>query len=128
MTPPDHLFAAVVGTGFIGPVHIEALRRLGRPVLAIVGSSPQRGRDFAAKLNITRTFDTFEALLDDPLIAVVHLTTPNRLHYAQCRQALAAGKHVLCEKPLAMTSAESGQLTALVAEAPVVAGVCYNVR
>jgi predicted dehydrogenase len=128
LQPLEHVFAAVVGTGFIGPVHIEALRRLGRPVLAIVGSTPQRGKEAAAKLNLTRTYDTFEQLLQDPMISVVHLTTPNRLHYMQARQALAAGKHVLCEKPLAMTSAETGQLAELAAGAPVAAGVCYNVR
>lgn len=128
MPPPEHTFSAVVGTGFIGPVHVEALRRLGRPVLGVVGSTPARGRELAAKLNVTRTYDTFEALLEEPLVTVVHLATPNRLHYTQCRQALAAGKHVLCEKPLAMTSAESGQLAALAAAAPTEAGVCYNVR
>jgi predicted dehydrogenase len=128
MSQPEHIFGAVVGTGFIGPVHIEALRRLGRPMLALLGSTPERGRTMAAKLNITRIYDTFEELLDDPLISVVHLTTPNRLHYVQSRQAIAAGKHVLCEKPLAMTSAESSQLVALATKSPVATGVCYNVR
>src|SRR5262249_14542316 len=95
-----HIFGAVVGTGFIGPVHVEALRRLGRPMVAVVGSTPQRGRAVAEKLTLVRAYDSLEELLADPLISVVHLATPNRLHYLHCRQALAAGKHVLCEKPL----------------------------
>ncbi len=128
MASPEYLFGAVVGTGFIGPVHIEALRRLGRPMLGLVGSSPQRAREAAAWLNLTRTYDTYEELLDDPLVGVVHLTTPNRFHFQQCRQALLAGKHVLCEKPLAMNSTESSQLVALAKQCGRAAGVCYNVR
>ncbi|MFO0878780.1 MAG: Gfo/Idh/MocA family oxidoreductase [Gemmataceae bacterium] len=128
MRPTEDLFGAVVGTGFIGPVHIEALRRLGRPMLALVGSSPQRGKEMAQRLNLTRCYDSYEALLEDPLIHVVHLTTPNHLHYLQCRQALLAGKHVLCEKPLAITSAESAQLKTLAQRVPLATGVCYNVR
>jgi predicted dehydrogenase len=119
---------AVVGTGFIGPVHVEALRRLGRPVVGILGSSPEKGRTAAAALGIDRAYDSFEDLLKDAGASVVHLASPNRLHYEQCKQALAAGKHVVCEKPLAMTSRETAELTALAAQALVVAAVCYNVR
>lgn len=122
------LFAGLVGTGFIGPVHVEALRRLGRPVLGIVGSTPARSRAAAVELNITRSYDSYEDLLADPLIRVVHLATPNQHHFEQCRKALVAGKHVLCEKPLALTSAQTTQLAALARQTPVAAGVCYNVR
>jgi predicted dehydrogenase len=125
---PSHLFAGIVGTGFIGPVHVEALRRLGRPMVGVVGSSPARGREAAEKLNITRVYDTYEDLLADPLIGVVHLASPNHLHHRQCRQALLAGKHVVCEKPLALTSAETGELVALAERTPVVTAVNYNVR
>jgi predicted dehydrogenase len=125
---PEHIFAGLVGTGFIGPVHVEALRRLGRPMLGVAGSSPARSRAAAQLLNITRSYDTFDDLIADPLIGVIHLTTPNRFHFEQCRKALAAGKHVLCEKPLALTSAETAQLVELAGKAPVAAGVCYNVR
>src|SRR5262245_12181799 len=96
------LFSAIVGTGFIGPVHVEALRRLGRPVAAIVGSTPEKGHQAAERLNITRTFDSIDELLAEPLISVVHLASPNYLHYRQCQAVLAAGKHVICEKPLAL--------------------------
>jgi predicted dehydrogenase len=123
-----HISSAVVGTGFIGPVHIEALRRLGRPVLGVLASSPERGRVLAGRLNLLRGYDSLEALLADPAIDVVHLATPNSLHYQQCRQVLAAGKHLVCEKPLAMTSTETADLVALAARTPVATGVCYNTR
>src|SRR5439155_1585080 len=61
-------------------------------------------------------------------VAAVHLATPNRLHYEQCKRALAAGKHVVCEKPLAMTSAEAAQLAALAEKSPLACAVCFNTR
>src|SRR5262249_15136620 len=126
---PSHLFGAVVGTGFIGPVHIEALRRLGRPMVAVVGSTPHRGKAAAAERhNLTRSYDSLADLLADPMIGVVHLATPNRLHFEQCKRVLAAGKHVLCEKPLAMTSAQTAELVALARRTPLVCAVNYNVR
>jgi predicted dehydrogenase len=128
MEESSHIFTGLVGVGFIGPVHVEALRRLGRPVLGVVGSTPEKSRQAAASLNITRAYDTFADLLDDPLIGVVHLTTPNRFHFEQCKLALTAGKHVLCEKPLAMNSVETAELAALARRTPVASAVCYNVR
>jgi predicted dehydrogenase len=120
--------AAVVGTGFIGPVHVEALRRLNRPVVGILASSPQKSRTAATNLGIARAYASYEELLADPAVHVVHLASPNRLHFEQCRQALAAGKHVVCEKPLALTAVQTAELAALARRTPVVAAVCYNVR
>jgi predicted dehydrogenase len=128
LSTSSHTFGAVVGTGFIGPVHIEALRRLGRPMLGVVGSTPQRGEEIAERLNVTRAYPSLEALLEDPMVSVVHLATPNRLHFGQCKQVLAAGKHVLCEKPLAMSAAESAELAALAERFPLVSAVNYNAR
>lgn len=122
------LGAAVVGTGFIGPVHVEALRRLGQPVVGILASSPEKSRAAATALNIPRAYDRYEDLLADPAVHVVHLASPNRLHFEQCRQALAARKHVLCEKPLAMTARETAELVVLAERTPVVTAVNYNVR
>jgi predicted dehydrogenase len=119
---------AVVGTGFIGPVHIEALRRLNRPVVGVLGSSPEKSRAAAQFLGIPRGYGSFADLLADPTVTVVHLASPNRLHFEQCREAIAAGKHVLCEKPLAMTTRETAELAALAETAQVVTAVCYNVR
>jgi predicted dehydrogenase len=120
--------SAVVGTGFIGPVHVEALRRLGRPVKGVCASTPEKGRAAAQGLGLERSYDHYDDVLADPEVSVVHLASPNRLHFDQCRRALAAGKHVLCEKPLAMTAAETAELVALAERSATVAAVCYNVR
>jgi predicted dehydrogenase len=117
--------AAVVGTGFIGVVHIEALRRIGVDVIGVVGSSPARVRQ---KPGLPEPYESFEAMLDDDRVRVVHLTTPNHLHYPQVKAVLAAGKHVVCEKPLALTSAESGELLQLAEESGLVHCTNYNIR
>src|SRR5262249_57603860 len=116
--------AGVVGSGFIGPIHVEALRRLSFPVVGLLASSPDKGRKAAAALGIPRAYSSYPDLLSDPEVKVVHLTSPNRLHYEECKQALAAGKHVVCEKPLAMTSAETAELVELARQAPVLSAVC----
>jgi predicted dehydrogenase len=120
--------AAVVGTGFIGVVHVEALRRLGVEVTGIVGSTPERAAEKAKAATLPAPYPSFEAMLADPAVDVVHLTTPNHLHYPQVRDTLAAGKHVVCEKPLAMTSEETGELLRLAEESGLVHAVNFNIR
>ena len=120
--------AAVVGTGFIGVVHVEALRRLGVEVTGVVGSSPERAAAKAKAAALPPPYSSFEAMLADPAVDVVHLTTPNNLHFDQARAALAAGKHVVCEKPLAMTSAETAELLRLAERSGLVHAVNFNVR
>ncbi len=117
----------VVGTGFIGPAHIEALRRLGIDVVGIAGSSPERAAPMAKALGL-RVYDAFESLIADPLINVVHITSPNNLHYPQVKAALLAGKHVVCEKPLAMNVKESTELVSLAKEKNLVNAVNFNIR
>jgi predicted dehydrogenase len=122
------LNAAIAGTGFMGPAHTEALRRLGVNVIGILGSSEAKSRQAAEALGLTRAYRNFEELLSDPSVNVVHITTPNRFHFAQASAALRAGKHVLCEKPLAMNSRESAELVALARQSGFAAGVNYNIR
>ena len=117
--------AAVVGTGFIGVVHVEALRRIGVEVTGVVGSSPERARQ---KPGLPEPYESLEAMLDDDRVRVVHLTTPNHLHHAQVKAVLAAGKHVVCEKPLALTSQESAELLRLAEESGLVHCTNYNLR
>ncbi len=119
---------AVVGTGFMGPAHTEGLRRLGIEVVGILGSSAEKSRRSAESLGLAKAYSSYEELLADEQVKVVHITTPNRLHYPQARDALRAGKHVLCEKPLAMNSEESQKLVELAQETGLVAGVNYNIR
>lgn len=120
--------AAVVGTGFIGPVHVEGLRRAGVEVVGILGSSPSRSAEAAGLLDIGTAYPDYESLLRDDRVQAVHITTPNRFHFDQVSRAVRAGKHVLCEKPLAMTAAEAAGLVALARETGLAAGVNYNIR
>lgn len=124
----DVIRAAVIGTGFIGPAHVEALRRLGIEVVGVAGSSPERARPKAEALNIPKVYADWRDLVADPVVNVVHITTPNHLHYPMARAAIEAGKHVVCEKPLAMNSQESAELLRLATEAGIVHAVNYNIR
>lgn len=117
------LSAAVVGAGFIGPVHIEALRRLGVRLAGVLPRTPGAGQ----RLGLPEYRD-LDALLADATVDVVHLALPNREHLAYAKRCLAAGKHVLCEKPLAMRSEESAELVRLAAASGLETGVCHNVR
>ena len=118
----------IAGTGFIGPAHVEALRRLGIPVLGLAEVDLETAQKKAAELGIPKAFGSFEALLADPEIDVVHLATPNVLHYPFAKAALQAGKHVICEKPLAMNTQESAELVRLAAEVKKVNVVNFNIR
>ena len=122
------LKAAVVGTGFMGSTHTEALHRLGIQVVGILGSSAEKSQRAAERLSIPRGYGTYEELLADGEVDVVHITTPNHLHYAQSKQALEAGKHVLCEKPLAMNTDETAELVTLAEQTGLAAAVNYNLR
>ena len=120
----SELKAAVVGTGFIGAVHADALRRLGIEILGVVGSSPDRARATSP----ATVYGSYEEVLADERVDVVHLATPNHLHHPQAKQALAAGKHVVCEKPLAVTSEESGELVELAERSGLVHCTNFNQR
>ncbi|MBS0202153.1 MAG: Gfo/Idh/MocA family oxidoreductase [Planctomycetes bacterium] len=119
---------AVVGTGFIGPVHVEGLRRAGLNVVGILGSTREKSQAAAQSLGIPRPYRDLDEVLSDPDVQSVHITTPNRFHFDQASQVIHAGRHVMCEKPLAMDSRESAELVRLAAQSGVVAGVNYNVR
>jgi len=122
------LGAAVIGTGFIGPVHVEAIRRLGHRVVGILGSTPEKSWAAAEAMHVPCGYASLDELLADSLVDVVHVASPNRDHFAQTKRVLEAGKHVVCEKPLAMTTAETAELVALAERVGVVAAVNYNVR
>ena len=120
--------AAVIGSGFIGTVHIEALRRLGVQIRGLLEVSPEHGAKRIAELGLPRAYGSLEELLADETVEAVHVTSPNALHFPQVRQVLAAGKHVVCEKPLATTSEESAELVRLARVAGVVNAVNFNLR
>ena len=105
---------AITGTGFMGFVHTEALKRMnGIEIVGIQGSTPEKSRQAADRLGLGKAYDSWESLLADDEVESVHITKPNRLHFPQTVSALEAGKHVLCEKPLAMTTDESAELVRL---------------
>jgi predicted dehydrogenase len=126
---PDAPAAAVIGGGFIGPVHVEALRRIGVDVVGLLGSSPERAAGVARRLGIPRVYRDLDELLADERVGAVHVASPNAQHFEQARRVLEAGRHVICEKPLAITSAETSTLRALAESRPSqAAAVNYNIR
>ncbi len=128
MTGIADIGAAVIGTGFIGTVHVEALRRIGVQVRGVLGSTPERGAARATGLGVARAYASLDDLLDDPSVDVVHVTSPNDLHLPQARAVLEAGRHVVCEKPLAMSAAESRELVELAARTGLVNAANFNIR
>src|SRR6266446_7624845 len=121
--------AGIIGTGFIGPAHVEAARRLGAvEMIALCEAGDELAQAKAGKLNIPRAYGSVKDFLADKQIEVVHNCTPNHLHFAISKQILAAGKHVISEKPLAMTTAESKELVKLAARARVVNAIDFNYR
>lgn len=121
--------AGVIGAGFIGPVHIEALKRNGIQVTAVCAD--QGAAVVAPRWNIPTVYTNFEydQLVNLPDVDVVHITTPNKFHHAQCIAAIKAGKHVVCEKPLGMTAKETAELVKLSEKFPKqVFAVNYNLR
>ena len=115
--------------GFIGPVHVEALRRTGIvDVVAVADSNEEIAKKKAAQLGIKKSYSDWRKLIEDPEVEVVHICTPNNLHYLMSKTALEAGKHVVCEKPLAITSQESRELVELANSVGLVNALHFNIR
>lgn len=122
------LNAAIIGLGFVGRAHLDALRRLGIPVQGALGSTPERSKASSDSSHLPRAYSSLEELAADPSVQVVHICTPNHLHFQQASQLLRARKHVICEKPLALDSRESAVLLSLLKETGLVGAVAYNLR
>lgn len=122
------LKAAVIGTGFIGPVHIEALRRLGIEVTGLLGADKAKTERKAEELRLPKAYSSLAELLAEPGLTSVHIATPNYLHAPMAKKAFAAGKHVVCEKPLAMDAAEGAEMLAAAEAAGLVNAVNFNFR
>ncbi|HXG64282.1 MAG TPA: Gfo/Idh/MocA family oxidoreductase [Blastocatellia bacterium] len=121
--------AGFIGAGFVGPLHMEAVRRLGYvDIVAIATSNPDTAQKKAEKLGIERAYGSYEELLADRSIDVVHVTTPNHLHYPVVMDAIRAGKHVICDKPLALNAQEARQMRDAARDAGVVNAVTFNYR
>jgi predicted dehydrogenase len=124
--PP--LRVAVAGTGFIGAVHAHAARRAGAHLVGVAASSAPSAREAAQALGAERGFDDAESLVTAADVDVVHICTPNDLHAALAHAALDAGKHVICEKPLAVDAAQAAELVRAADVAGAVATVPFVYR
>jgi predicted dehydrogenase len=119
----------VIGTGFIGPAHIEALRRLpGVEVVALADVDDATAKAKADSLGVAHSYGDYRTLLARDDVQAVHICTPNYLHFEMSRQALEAGKHVVCEKPLAVEAKEAAILVELAAKKKLVNAVHFNIR
>jgi predicted dehydrogenase len=120
---------AILGTGFMGRVHLEAVRRLESvEAVAIAGRNGEAARRLGVGFSIPTIATDYRDVLRDPGIDAVHICTPNAQHFPMARDALQAGKHVLCEKPLATSVEEGEELVALAARKGVRNCVCHNLR
>jgi predicted dehydrogenase len=119
----------IVGAGFVGPHHIDAVRRLGFvDVVALAASTEATAHSRARALGVPRSYGRWEALVGDPDVQVVHNATPNYLHYPITSAAIASGKHVVSDKPLATTSVEARSLLEQATRAGIVHAVTFNYR
>jgi predicted dehydrogenase len=120
---------AVIGTGFMGKVHAEAIRRVGNVELVAVASIDDKmAKAFGDQIGVERTTGDYRTILADPEIQAVHIVTPNALHYPMCKEALTAGKNVLCEKPFTVSVAEAQELVDLAASTGLANCLEHNLR
>lgn len=123
------LSVGVIGTGFIGPVHIQALRRMPYvKVVALAEADEETARQKAEVLGIDRYYGNWETMLAQGDIDVVHVCSPNNLHAPMARKALLVGKHVVCEKPLAISADQARDLVATAKKSGLVNALHFNVR
>jgi predicted dehydrogenase len=125
----ERIRTAVIGTGFMGRVHLEALRRIEHvDVVEVAATSADKARAAAAGYNVLNATGDWQDVMRDSSIDAVHIATPNDSHFPIAKAALESGKHVLCEKPLAMSSAEAQALTDLAAAKKLRNALCHNLR
>ena len=123
------LKAAVFGTGFVGRVHLEGIRRLGFvQVYAIGESQKEKARRLGEEFHVDKTASDYHQILDDPEVDVVHVCTPNALHFPMVADSLKAGKHVICEKPLSTSVENAQKLVDLAKEANLRNCTFHNLR
>jgi len=118
----------VIGAGFIGPAHMESIRRQGFEVAAVAEATQELAQKAAEQLLVPKAYGDWQDLIVDPDIDVVHIASPNYLHFKQAKATLQAGKHVICEKPLAMDAVESAELVKIAEATKLVNAVNFNLR
>jgi predicted dehydrogenase len=124
----EKIKTGVIGIGFIGIAHIEALRRLNNVEVVAIAEDSDGAEEKAAKLGVPKLYTNYKDLLNDSGIDSVHICTPNYLHYEMSKEALLAGKHVICEKPLTTSVSNSAELVELAEKQNLVNAVNFNIR
>src|SRR5215211_754750 len=122
------LRVGIVGSGFIGRVHARSALLAGAHLTAVAASSAQSAEVAAGELGAERSAGSSEELIAADDIDVIHICTPNHLHRPLADAALTAGKHVVCEKPLALDATEAEALVAAAAESGRQAAVPFVYR
>lgn len=129
MTSLKPIKVAVAGVGFIGPVHIESLRRAGNiEIAALFHPFENEAAEKAVAMGIPTYYTDYDKMVKEADFECVHICTPNNLHYPMAKTALLAGKHVVCEKPLATTVKEAEELLSIAREKKLVHAVSFNLR
>ena len=134
-----HIRIGLIGTGFMGKTHLWSVKNLPffyktadmgytAEVVSVCGSGMEKARAFATEFGIPKAVATPEEIIADPAVDVVDICTPNPLHFEVAKAAILAGKSVLCEKPLTVTSAEADELARLAGERGVICGTVFNNR
>ena len=124
------LKTAIVGSGFAARCHLDALSRLGAvvEVCGIASRNLEQATRLGKEYGIERVTSDYRELLESSTLDVVHVCTPNSLHFPMASDAIRAGKHVLCEKPLATNVEQAEKLVQLAHERGVRNCTCYNLR
>lgn len=116
----------IVGMGFVGPIHMEALQRLNCVNIAIAEANREKAKKTAEIFNVNKYYSSWEDMVNDPEIEVVHICAPNNLHYDIAKTAISLGKHVVCDKPLTLNIKQSEELVELARKKNVVNAVTFN--
>jgi predicted dehydrogenase len=124
----DEVGVAILGSGLAGRIHALAARALGARLVGVLGLDAARSNAAAAELGAEQGFAQAMDLIGHPAVEVVHICTPNSLHVPLAEMALSAGKHVICEKPLATSAIEAARITELARQSGLVAAVCFSYR
>jgi predicted dehydrogenase len=125
---PKRLSVAFIGGGFMGQVHSRACRAAGAELVGLASSTPGNAARLADELRAQRSYSSSADVFADDSVDVVHILTPNSTHYGFALSAITAGKHVVCEKPLATSLREAHELQVAADEAGVVATVPFAYR
>jgi predicted dehydrogenase len=120
--------AGIIGSSGVGRLHVDALRRIGVEIAGIAAATRQIAEDDAARLGVSKVFTSAEELIASDAVDVVHVCTPNVLHFPLCRAALCAGKHVVAEKPLCTSFADAEVLLRLAEERGLIHALCHGYR